>query len=115
MLKWTLLFFIIGFTSCNNQIKFDKIAWNKKDDFLPCPCRKQMIEDLTKNYKLIGIKSDTLKDILGEPDGEDSISLFYDLIVNYGIDIDPVYTKTLIFYFNKDSIINKFELHEWEK
>lgn len=115
MRKWALLFLIIGITSCNYQLKFDKKAWNTKDDILPCPCRKHMIEDLTKNYKLIGIKSDVLENILGKADGEDSVSLCYYLIVDYGNNIDPVYTKALIFYLNKDSIVNKFEVKEWEK
>ncbi len=41
--------------------------------------------------------------------------MFYDIDIDYGSDIDPVYSKTLTFQFDKDSIVKTFEVKEWNK
>jgi hypothetical protein len=95
----------------------NKTAWTKPDDALPPSSRKYMIEDLIQHHKLIGLSVDSLVNLLGEPDNEysDSSSISYDLIVDYGHDIDPVYVKSLVFDFGPDSIIKKYKIEEWGK
>lgn len=114
-----IVFLIIFFCSCNsgdNELKFDKVKWNQQDDpaFTP-PYRKKMIKDLTTNHKLQGISYKELVGLLGIPDFKDSNSLFYKIIEDYGRDIDPIYTKDLIFTFSKDSIITSYKIAEWKK
>ncbi|KAA5536546.1 hypothetical protein F0919_02440 [Taibaiella lutea] len=106
----------IAFFSCENQMKFDKVAWNKSDDpaFLP-PARKRMLKDLLTNHKLMGLKYSQLINTLGEPNYIDDSLLGYGIIEDYGSDIDPVYTKTLQFTISKDSIITSFKVSEWKK
>ncbi len=121
----TLQFFIIIFFlfSCNDnkqddkkQIKFEKEKWNEQTDPLfPSAYRPEMLNDLTSNYKLVGIKYSQLIKLLGIPDYKDSNSLSYKIIINYGHDIDPVYTKDLDFNFSKDSNVYYFKIDECKK
>ncbi len=112
-----LFFFLILFPSCNSrEMKFDKTKWEIREDVgLPSSYRKKMLKDLTTNYKLVGIKYSQLVDFLGEPNLKDSISLGYDIIIDFGNDIDPVNIKTLEFSFSKDSVISSFKIVEWKK
>lgn len=106
----TLLF------SCKNlgQIKFDKGKWITKDD-MEFPYRNKMLKDLTTNYKLVGLKHNEIINLLGEPNYSDSSSFAYQVIEDYGSDIDPVYTKNLDFEFKKDSLITALKIAEWKK
>lgn len=107
------------FISCNDgyrQVKFEKIKWSEQlDPLFPSGYRLKMLEDLTKNYKLKGLKYSELIELLGIPDAKDSISLSYKIVVDYQKEIDPVYTKDLEFAFSKDSIITSFKINEWKK
>jgi hypothetical protein len=107
---------LVGLISCKNfgQIKFDKIKWMTKDD-MEFPFRKKMLNDLTTNYKLAGLKYGEIIKLLGEPNFSDSSSFAYQVIEDYGSDIDPVYTKNLDFKFDKDSVITSYKIAEWKK
>lgn len=114
----TIFFGALSFllSSCNNEIKFDKMKWDEQPDlaFTP-PHRKKMLKDLTTNHKLVGLKYSEIVSLLGVPNFHDSISFGYDIIIDYGSDIDPIYTKTLDFAFSKDSTITSFKVDEWKK
>jgi hypothetical protein len=113
-----LLFIIVLFASCYNiqQEKFDKVAWSESEDpAFPPSHRKNMIKDITSNYKLIGIKYNDLVRLLGVPNFRNSGIIGYDVDIDYGSDIDPVYIKNLLFTFSKDSVITSFKIHEWKK
>ena|ERR1700694_2529625 len=116
---FSLLIATILAISCSNsskEIKFDKSKWNEQTDPLfPSTYRSKMITDLTTNHKLVGLKYDQLIQLLGIPDNKDSNSLSYKIIVDYGHDIDPVYTKDLDFTFSKDSVITSYKVNEWKK
>lgn len=106
------------FSSCNNEIKFDKVKWDEQPDlaFTP-PYRNKMLKDLTTNYKLEGLKYSEIISLLGAPNFHDiaSASFGYDIVVEYGLDIDPIYSKTLDFTLSKDSVIASFKVNEWKK
>jgi hypothetical protein len=76
-----------------------------------------MIDDLTKNYALKGKKYHEIVELLNIPQGkgDNDLQIFYDVDVDYGSDIDPVYSKTLCIQFDKDSIVEMFEVEEWKK
>ena len=105
-----------GLFSCNDfgQAKFDKVKWMTKDD-IEFPFRNKMLKDLMTNYKLTGIKYSEVIKLLGEPNFSDSASFAYQVIEDYGRDIDPVYTKNLDFEFDKDSVITSYKIVEWKK
>ncbi|WP_207427639.1 hypothetical protein [Pedobacter sp. SYSU D00535] len=74
-----------------------------------------MIEDLTKNHTLLGLKNSELTGLLGPPDIEQDLNIGYYLEVDYGSDIDPVSTKTLSFSLNSDSTVKHYRIEEWNK
>ena len=115
LLLWLLLIPFI-FTSCDNQEKFVKVKWNESaDPVFPPPNRKTMIKDLLTNYQIVGLKCSQLTDTLGDPDFKEDFSFGYRIEENYGNDIDPVYSKDLVFYFSTDSTITSYEVKEWKK
>jgi len=111
----TLLILALGLASCDHQIKFDKNAWSTKNDIFPCECRERMMEDLTKNHKLVGLKNNELMKILGTPDLKQDLNIQYNLVIDYGSDIDPIHTKTLLFKLNSDSTVKDYKISEWHK
>ena len=109
-----LIFLLITFSSCNR--KFDKIKWREYyDPGIPNPNRSKMLDDLIRNYKLVNIKYSQLIDLLGKPDHIESSEISYHIVVDYGKDIDPIYTKNLDFSFKRDSIITSYKVTEWKK
>lgn len=105
--------------SCKDKnIPFDKTGWNESGDGIPCPpLRDRMLNDLLKNHRLKGLTCRQLIDKLGEPPlcetcGDKTLS--YEVVVKYGMDIDPTYIKTLDFHYNKDSIITDWKITEFK-
>lgn len=116
ILQLVTLTLLVACNDNNKQVKFDKNKWNEQaDPLFPSSYRPQMLTDLTTNYKLVGFKYSQLIELLGIPDSKDSSSLSYKIVVDYGHDIDPVYTKDLNFTFSKDSTITSFKVDEWKK
>ena len=76
-----------------------------------------MIDDLVENYQLRGKTYHELVQLLGPPQSEfdSTLRVHYDIDVDYGSDIDPVYTKSLSIEFDKDTIVKKIEMQEWKK
>jgi hypothetical protein len=103
-------------SSCNTNIKFDKAKWDQESEIaIPSPYRDKMLLDLTTNQKLVGLKYNQLVLMLGKPDFIDTIGLAYSVVIDYGHDIDPVYTKNLSFSISKDSIVQSFNIEEFRK
>lgn len=101
--------------SCRQQVKFDKSKWMEGDAGI-YPYRESMLNDLLA-HKIKGMHYKELIKLAGEPNGVDNHigSRCYDIVVDYGSDVDPVYTKTLTVYLNKDSVITGYKVREWKK
>ena len=100
--------------ACKNEIKFHKAGWTTKVD-LVYPNRERMLNDLTQNQKLKGLSYRQLISKIGEPENNmtgDFNSIYYDIVTDYGHDIDPIYIKILEFKLDKDSIITDFKINE---
>jgi hypothetical protein len=104
-------------TACQPKLKFDRVKWNTKTDLQQYPYRDAMIEDLVKHHQLKGLTYKQLTTQIGEPARYDSDldNPYYDVIVDYGSDIDPVYTKVLSIRLNEDSIVTGYKVREWKK
>ena len=78
------------------------------------PNRDNMLNDLIHNQKLKGLTYKQLIDKIGEPEKNagDITIVYYDILTDYGYDIDPVYIKTLDFKLDKDSIVSDFRVNE---
>lgn len=114
----SFLYFVclLGLFSCKNvsEIKFHKSKWAEKED-MEFLYRDRMLKDLTTNFKLVGLKNNEIVELLGKPNYSDNTSCGYEVIVDYGWDIDPIYTKDLCFEFNDDNMVISFKITEWKK
>jgi len=113
-LKWLfiVLLFIAG--SCSQQ-KFDKDKWSEREDpAFPPSSRARMLDDLITNHDLVGLSYKDLVARLGMPDNKDEDIVTYKIVVEYGTDIDPVYTKDLVFTISKDSSITSMKVRDWK-
>lgn len=107
---------LISGTACERQEKFDTEKWLVKVD-MDYPHRDLMIEDLINNRQIKGLKYPELVKLLGEPERNwqaDSNKYYYQIVEDYGMDIDPVYTKNLMIEM-QDSVVTDFEVQEWKK
>ena len=59
------LVFIICFLSCENEMKFDSIKWNLKDDVGMYIYRKNMINDIIENNLVKGKNIKDLENMFG--------------------------------------------------
>ena len=89
----------------------------EQGDLKMYPYRKSMLKDLTDNHKITGLSYGQLINLIGEPDktsiNNNSI-IYYDIITDYGHDIDPIFTKTLKISLTKDSTVKNFKIEEWK-
>jgi hypothetical protein len=116
-LKFIFLILSVLLISCE-RTKFDTIGWSEKDDLGSYPKRESMLEDLTENYKLKGIKYKELIELLGLPENysdEENNTISYNIETDYGFNIDPTYSKDLKILITKDSLIESYKIVEWKK
>ena len=110
-----LLFLII--TSCSSDDKkFDRSTWNERNDMFYAN-RESMIQDLMGNYLKEGMNLQEVIDLIGQPENYANMkpnTIGYEIMVDYGWDIDPVEGKTLYIEFSQDSVITNFNLEYWE-
>ena len=101
--------------SCNSDRKFDKTAWQQRGDLGIYPEREKMLKDLMNNHQLKGLKYNQIIDLLGEPENysdEEPNTITYNIVTDYGRDIDPVFIKNLEVKFSSDSILTDVNINE---
>ena len=113
-LKLLILLMVVLMSSCNQSMEFDSFKWKMKED-IEYPYRNRMLGDLTKNHNVVGLPYSQIIELLGVPQYEDSSRISYQIFHDYGVEIDPVYTKYLNLTLSKDSIITSFKIDEWKK
>ncbi len=121
ILNKILIFIIfISLISCETknakEIHFDKVKWNEKIDGFYI-YRKNMIKDLMKNHLNKGQKMKTIIEMLGKPDNyqnKKNNEMVYEIMVDYGFDIDPMESKKLIIEFDNDSLLTEYKLKHWK-
>jgi hypothetical protein len=76
-----------------------------------------MLDDLTKNIPLKGKSYQDIVSLLGQPQYsfDSSMNVGYEIDIDYGMDIDPIYSQTLLLHFDRDSIVMSFDVDEWKK
>lgn len=117
-LKILTFAFSLFLVSCGvEQKKFDKKTWNDMDDIMYAN-RESMISDLMKNHLRKGMTYTEVVDLIGKPENDENIKpniIAYEIMVNYGWDIDPVKGKTLYIELTNDSIVKDFRLEKWKQ
>jgi hypothetical protein len=115
-----ILFIVITslLNSCvSKSQKFDKIKWNESEDGFYLH-RENMVEDLTKNYLKSATKYERIIFLLGQPENlndEEENTISYELMTDFGWDIDPVEVKTLKIKISKDSTLLNYKIEHWKK
>ena len=116
-LKFISIFLIVLLASCGNQqMEFDKQKWNERDDIFYA-YREKMVTDLMENHLKKGM---TLKDVLNLLGNSENYQndtpnkIGYEIMVDYGWNIDPQKGKTLYIELTNDSIVKDFKLEEWK-
>ena len=105
---------MVALTSCHlSGSKFDRQKWSYGDG-LDYPLRNDIVDDLMKNHHIKGLTFRQVIDSLGSPQRRDSLKFTYQIQDN-SFDFarkKPAHKKSLIVYFNKDSVAVKFEIYE---
>ena len=118
MNKYSSLFLgliIVLLTACTQQKTFDKRGWQERADLGLYPKTNNMLKDLTTRHKLKGLSYSQLVDSIGPPEGFSETkpnTAYYNIVTDYGRDIDPVYIKNLIITLNADSVVSSFGIEE---
>ncbi len=97
-------------------MEFDKSKWNERFDGF-YEYRENMVKDLMQNHLKKGMEYRTVVELLGEPvDSENNKTneISYEIMVDYGWNIDPMEGKILYLEFEKDSTLIKSRLEHWE-
>ncbi|TDH26900.1 hypothetical protein EXU57_08830 [Segetibacter sp. 3557_3] len=97
--------------------KFEKSAWNEKGDLGIYPNRDKMLKDIMNNHRLRGLTYTQLVELLGEPEDYSDVNpntVYYNVVTEYGRDIDPVYLKNLEIGLSSDSVVIDVNIKEFK-
>ncbi|MES2589417.1 MAG: hypothetical protein V4622_10585 [Bacteroidota bacterium] len=109
------LILIISLFSCSRNVEYNKELWDVKNDGFYYSNREFMLDDLINNYHLKGKHIKELNEIFNNvvvDTFENHYRISFNIVTDYGWNIDPVYTKDLILELNKDSIVKSVEVFE---
>jgi hypothetical protein len=118
-----LLLLSICLAACDRSMPFEKTGWQMKYDG-DYPNRNAMVQDLLDKHKLNGMATHDITELLGQEDRVELVQLpksngqnymTYQVLQDFGSDIDPVHTKYLVLDFDMDSVVTNVELIEWKR
>lgn len=112
-----ICFIVLLSSACGVRgMKFDKNKWNEKDDMFYA-YRENMVDDLMENHLKKGMTYREVEELLGKSDNfqnEPPNTIGYEIMVDYGWNIDPQNGKTLYIEFTKDSTLKSMRLEKWK-
>ena len=118
MKNWMIIFCLYFLSACgNDQLDFEKSKWNESVDGF-YKFRELMANDLMENHFEKEMTYQELTDLIGEPENFANLkenTIGYTLMEDYGWDIDPVETKTLMIELTADSLVQGFNIKHWKK
>jgi len=104
--------------SCGvKEMEFEKSKWNDRFDGF-YEYRENMVQDLMENHLAKGMELKKVVELLGEPgnyQNKKDNEITYEIMVDYGWNIDPMEGKELYIEFDKDSTVIDFRLEHWGK
>ena len=110
---FTIGIILILTTSC--QQRFNSEKWKIEEDLRTYPFRDGMVADIIEDKTFIGLQYHQVIDSLGIPSGIEKNKVYYSIEIDYGTDIDPVYTKDLVLTIDEDSVVTEIKIEEWKK
>lgn len=97
------------------SLKFNKATWDEGDIGFGYPNRKYMLNDLIEHHQIKGLTYKQLVESIGEPCIDSgSYEAYYNIELDYGWDIDPVYSKDMVIQLNRDSVVTGFDFKVWK-
>lgn len=97
MRKWILFLNLLFFFGCQKEVPFNSEQWKEKGiDWQLTDTREKMVSNLISTDTLIGMESNKIIDLLGEPEFIKEKSLEFLIREKYSWNIDPDYIKYLI-------------------
>lgn len=106
-----LIIISLGLTiiSCQNDIGFDSEKWNEKGvDWQLTENREKMVSDLIKSDTLMGMETDEIIRLLGEPEFKKEKTLEFLIREKHSGNIDPDYIKYLVVEMDESGKANKY-------
>ncbi len=88
---------------------FESKKWKVKEG-KNYPYRAQMLKDLMENQNLRSFNYREIVSLLGKPDKEDNLHLFY-RVHQKSIKFFTLHTKTMVIKFEQDSTVNWIKIH----
>ena len=117
LLNGFLILFVFLLFSCGiGDKKFDKTTWNEKNDIFFAN-REKMVKDLMENHLKKGMTYEEVIDLLGQAENyqdDPPNTICYEIMVDYGWNIDPQKGKTLYIEFSRDSTLKNVRLEKWK-
>jgi hypothetical protein len=110
-------FISISFSCDSRNKKFNKTEWEERIDGFYTN-REQMVDDIIKNHLHKGMSYDKIINLLSEPENYEDTepnTMRYEIMKDFGWDIDPVEIKTLVLRISKDSTYLDYKIEHWEK
>ena len=108
---------LIQLSSCGvKEMEFEKSKWNERFDGF-YEYRENMVQDIMENHLEKGMELKKVVELLGEPDNSQNRrenEIIYEIMVDYGWNIDPMEGKELYIEFDKDSTITDYRIEHWE-
>lgn len=112
-----LIVMVLFVVSCGTKEKnFEKSAWDEEIDGYYIN-RESMVNDLMTKHLHIGMSYKDLTALVGPPENFGNLkqnTIGYEIMVDYGWDIDPVEGKTLYIELSKDSTVIGYKLEHWK-
>lgn len=117
MRRTAFILFLMGIlcTLASCKERFNSARWKVEEDLRTFPHREAMVEDILASRTLLGLPYSQVIDSLGPPSGVIDNKMYYSIEVDYGTDVDPVYTRDLVVVFNTDSLATDVTTEEWEQ
>ena len=108
---------ILLLSNCKEkEVEFDKSEWNKRIDGY-YKYRENMVTDLMENHLRKGMEYNKVIELLGESgnyQNKKPNEITYEIMVDYGWNIDPMEGKELYIEFDNDSTITDIRLEHWK-
>jgi hypothetical protein len=118
---WRIFFIITIFLyllNCvNKEMNFNKAKWNAQTGGF-YKYRENMVNDLMKTYLRKGMTYVQVTELIGIPENNIKVNentVVYEIMQNFGTDIDPIETKYLKIEITKDSLVKSYILEHWKK
>ena len=77
--------------------------------------REEMLNDLMHHHQLKGLSYHEILNVLGKPENrshQSSNKIFYNVIKEFGHDIVPSRTRSLVIMMNSDSVVTEIGIEE---